>query len=156
MATTKTGIHIDAPRATVYRLLLDGDSVSEWMVPEGMSTEVHRFEPEVGGSFSITVTHTDETGENAEPQHDAYYGRFTRLIPDEQIVEALEFVTDKPEMAGLQTITFILSDADGGTQLDALHEGVPDGLSESDNEFAWGVALGKVKAIAERGKIESR
>ncbi|MFC4123303.1 SRPBCC domain-containing protein [Nocardia rhizosphaerae] len=156
MATTRMGTHINAPRATVYRLLIEADAVKTWMVPDDLTSEVHRFESAEGGSFSITVTHgeTTEAG-GTEPQHDAYYGRFLTLIPDEQVVEVLEFVTDKPEMAGAQTITFSLFEAaDGGTDLEAVHEDVPPGLSPADNEIGWRMALAKLTALAERGTVD--
>ncbi|APE34135.1 activator of HSP90 ATPase [Nocardia mangyaensis] len=149
MATTRTGIDINAPRAVVYQLLLDGDAVKAWMMPDGTS-EVHRFEPKEGGTFSITTTYaasTDASG--TEPQHDAYYGRFTTLIPDEKIVEVLEFVTEKPDISGAQMVAFTLSDTGNGTRLDIEHTGVPSGLSQADNEASWQLALTKLRAMAE-------
>ncbi|MFC6014549.1 SRPBCC domain-containing protein, partial [Nocardia lasii] len=155
MATTRIGTHIDAPRSTVYRLLLDGDAVRVWMVPDGMASEVHRFEPEVGGSFSITLIYDAQTESGqSELQHDAYFGTFRSLVPDEQIVEALEFVTVRPDMTGAQTVTFTLSDEDGGTRLDILHEDVPAGLSPADNEIGWQMALAKLTSLAERGTVD--
>lgn len=155
MATTRIGTHINAPRSTVYRLLLDGDAVAAWMVPDGVTSEVHRFEPVEGGSFSITLNHDFRTdaGETV-PQHDAYFGTFRALIPDEQVVEVLEFVTEMPDMTGAQTVTFALTDVDGGTHVDVLHEGVPPGLSHADNEVSWQLALTKLGALAERGTID--
>ncbi|MFD3747017.1 SRPBCC domain-containing protein [Nocardia sp. NPDC058633] len=154
MATTRIGTHINAPRSTVYRLLLDGDAVSVWMVPDGMTSEVHRFEPVEGGSFSITLTYEAPVDEGrTQPQHDAYFGTFRTLVPDEQVIEVLEFVTEKPEMTGAQSVTFTLTDADGGTHLDVLHEGVPAGLGLADNEVAWRMALTKLVALAERGSV---
>ncbi|GGN96159.1 hypothetical protein GCM10011610_60840 [Nocardia rhizosphaerihabitans] len=155
MATTKIGTHINAPRATVYRLLVDPDSVKAWMVPDGMVSEVHRFEPEEGGVFSITVT-KDETSDAAKtvPPHHAYYGRFLTLIPDERVREVLEFVTETPDMAGEQTMTFVLADAAGGTDLEVLHEGVPPGMTLDENTRAWQVALAKIVALAERGTVD--
>ncbi|MFB7879055.1 SRPBCC domain-containing protein [Nocardia sp. NPDC056064] len=154
MATTKIGTHINASRAEVYRLLLDGDAVRMWMVPDGMASEVHRFEAEVGGSFSITLIYDEVTDAGIIPQHDAYFGTFRQLTPDEQVVEVLEFVTERPEMTGAQTVTFTLTDEDSGTRLDILHEDVPHGLSPADNELGWQMALRKLVALAERGTVD--
>ncbi|MFE3546100.1 SRPBCC domain-containing protein [Nocardia sp. NPDC059177] len=150
MATTRIGTHIHASRAEVYRLLLDADAVKEWMVPDGLTSEVHRFEPEVGGSFSITLIYDEGTS----LQHDAYYGRFLELIPDRKAVEVIEFVTEMPDMTGSQTVTITLADEDGGTHLEVLHEGVPSGLSLADNETTWRMALRKLTALAERGTVD--
>ncbi|MBC7302133.1 MAG: SRPBCC domain-containing protein [Nocardia sp.] len=164
MATTRIGTHINAPRSTVYRLLLDGDAVAAWMMPEGITSEVHRFEPVEGGSFSITLTHDepahtravtpDHVAGTPAQQHDAYFGTFRSLIPDEQVVEVLEFVTEKPDMTGAQTVTFTLTDADGGTYLEVLHEGVPPGLSPAENQAGWRMALTKLAALAARGTTD--
>ncbi|MGW6423771.1 SRPBCC domain-containing protein [Nocardia sp. NPDC055053] len=155
MATTKIGTHINAPRATVYRLLVDADAVRAWMVPDGMVSEMHRFEPEVGGVFSITVTHDETTDAGkTRARHHAYYGRFLALIQDERVEQVLEFVTDIPDMAGEQTMTFVLADAAGGTDLEVLHEGVPPGMTLDENERAWQVALAKIVALAERGTVD--
>ncbi|MFE9789420.1 SRPBCC domain-containing protein [Nocardia salmonicida] len=155
MATTRIGTHITAPRSTVYRLLLDGDAVGIWMVPDGMTSEVHRFEPVEGGSFSITITYDASTdAEKTDLQHDAYFGTFRSLVPDEQVVEVLEFVTERPDMTGAHSVTFTLTDVDGGTHLDVVHEGVPPGLSLADNEGTWQMALAKLVALAERGTID--
>ena len=35
MSSTRITRHINAPRATVYRALLDADAVATWMVPTG-------------------------------------------------------------------------------------------------------------------------
>ncbi|MBW0269571.1 activator of HSP90 ATPase [Nocardia sp. MH4] len=156
MATTRIGTHINAPRSTVYRLLLEADAVTQWMMPDGMSCEVHRFEPEAGGSFSITVTNDEPSPSGiAELQHDAYYGRFLSLVPDERVVEVMEFVTGRPDMEGAQSITFSLSDAaGGGTDLEVLHEDVPQGLTAADNETHWRMGLRKLAALAERGTVD--
>lgn len=163
MATTRIGTHINAPRSTVYQLLLDGDAVATWMMPDGIATEVHRFEAVEGGSFSITLTYDEstDTGETRQhdagtvrQQHDAYFGTFRSLIPDEQVVEVLEFVTEKPDMTGTQTVTFTLTAADGGTHLEVLHEGVPSGLSSAENHIGWQMALTKLVALAERGATD--
>ncbi|MEV0064704.1 SRPBCC domain-containing protein [Nocardia sp. NPDC050718] len=154
MATTRIGTHINAPRGSVYQLLIDPEAVRAWMVPDGMVSEVHRFEPEEGGVFSITVTQDEFTAAGTtEQQHHAYYGRFLSLVPEERVMEVLEFVTEIPDMAGAQTITFTLADADGGTDLEVLHEGVPPGMTLADNEVAWEVALAKMVALVERGAI---
>ncbi len=55
MAATSTRLtqHINAPRAAVYRALLDAHAVATWMVPDGMTSHVHLFEPREDGAFRI-------------------------------------------------------------------------------------------------------
>jgi hypothetical protein len=49
------------------------------------------------------------------------------------------------------TISLRLSDAGSGTQLEALHEGLPLGVSPADNETGWRMALAKLVALVEEG-----
>ena len=48
MTSTRVRQHINAPRAAVYRALLDPAAVATWMVPSGMTSQVHAFEPREG------------------------------------------------------------------------------------------------------------
>ena len=39
----------------------------------------------------------------------------------------------------------------GGTDLVAVHDGLPPGLSPADNEAGWQSSLGKLAALVEAG-----
>jgi hypothetical protein len=45
-----------------------------------------------------------------------------KLVPNEQVVEMVEFETTEPALRGEMTITISLADADGGTDIAALVE----------------------------------
>ena len=60
-----------------------------------------------------------------------------------------EFETEDPAMRGEMTITIALADADGGTELVAVHGGLPPGLSPADNETGWRMALDKLTTLVE-------
>lgn len=63
-----------------------------------------------------------------------------------------EFETDDPDLRGAMTITIVLGDAPGGgTELAAVHEGVPPGVSAADNEAGWQSALARLAALVEHG-----
>jgi uncharacterized protein YndB with AHSA1/START domain len=47
------------------------------------------------------------------------------------------------------TITITLTEADGGTDVLAVHEELPPSLSTVDNETGWRDALGKLAALVE-------
>src|SRR6476619_1645807 len=154
MTTTCTRIsqHVNAPRAQVYRALLDARSVAIWMVPRGMTSHVHVFEAHEGGSFRISLTYDTPSGSGKTTAHtDTYHGRFVKLVPNEQIVEADEFETTDPALQGEMTITIALADADGGTDLHAVHDGLPPGVSAADNEVGWRMALVKLAVLVEAG-----
>jgi uncharacterized protein YndB with AHSA1/START domain len=152
VSSTRISRHVNAPRAAVYRALLDARAVSTWMVPTGMTSHVHAFDPREGGVFRISLTYDEPTGTAKTTAHtDTYHGRFVKLVPDEQIVEVVEFETTDPAMQGEMTITISLADADGGTDIVAVHDGLPPGLSPADNEVGWKMSLDKLAALVEAG-----
>jgi uncharacterized protein YndB with AHSA1/START domain len=120
------------------------------MVPTGMTSHVHAFEPREGGSFRISLTYDAPTGTGkTTPHSDTYHGRFVKLVPDEQVVEVVEFETNDPALQGEMTITISLVDAEGGTDVVAVHDGLPSGVSAADNETGWRSSLAKLAALVE-------
>jgi len=49
------------------------------------------------------------------------------------------------------TITIHLADADGGTDILAVHDRLPPGVLEADNEAGWRSSLAKLAALVEAG-----
>lgn len=151
MTATRTTVRVHAPRATVYRALLDPDAVRRWMVPDGMHSEIHAFEAREGGAFRISLTYDAPTGTGKTTPHtDTFHGRFVRLVPDARVVQLVEFETTDPAMQGEMRISYTLADADGGTEVRAVHEGLPPGLSPADNETGWRMSMAKLAALVER------
>ena len=70
-------------------------------------------------------------------------------MPNEQVVEVVDFETTDPSLQGEMTITIALADADGGTDVVAVHDGLPRGLSTADNEIGWRMSLAKLAALVE-------
>jgi uncharacterized protein YndB with AHSA1/START domain len=152
MAPTSTRIsqHVNAPRAQVYRALLDVQAVATWMVPDGMTSKVHAFDPREGGSFRISLSYDTPSGIGKTTEHtDTYHGRFVKLVPDEQVVEVMQFETDDATMRGEMTITFTLTEVDGGTDILGVHDNVPPGIPPADNETGWRMSLGKLARLVE-------
>ena len=148
--STHISCHINAPRTIVYRALVDGDSVATWMVPTGMTSHVHAFDAREGGSFRISLTYSAPTGAGkTDANTDTFHGRFVKLVTNEQVVEVVEFETTDPALRGEMTITISLADAHGGTDVLAVHDGLPRGLSTADNEVGWRMSLAKLAALAE-------
>jgi uncharacterized protein YndB with AHSA1/START domain len=152
MSTTHLTILVNAPRAAVYRALTDPQAVAAWRVPNGMTSHVHTFDAREGGAFRISLTYDAPDIAGKTTAHtDTYHGHFAQLIPDERVVEVVEFETDDPTLQGEMTITYLLTDASGGTQLEATHENVPPSVRPEDNETGWRMSLGKLAALVEAG-----
>lgn len=150
MRSTRLVRRLHAPRGRVYRALLEAADVASWMVPDGMTSRVHEYDARVGGRFRVSLTYDAPTGTGKTTAHtDTYHGRFVELVPDARVVEVLEFETADPAMRGEQTITFELADVDGATELVAVHDRLPPGLSPADNELGWSMSLDKLAALVE-------
>ena len=150
MNSTRISCRVNAPRAIVYRSLLDARAVATWMVPTGMTSYVHAFDAREGGSFRISLTYDAPTGTGkTTARTDTFHGRFVELVPNERVVEVVEFETADPALRGEMTITIALADADGGTDLLAVHDGLPPGLSAADNETGWRMSLAKLAVLVE-------
>src|SRR6266850_7060768 len=105
MSSTRITRHINAPRAAVYRALLDARAVATWKVPTGMTSHVHAFDAREGGSFRISLTYDAPTGTGkTTARTDTYRGRFAKLVPNERLVEVDEFETEDPSLRAEMTI----------------------------------------------------
>ena len=141
---------VRAPRSAVYAALLDPRAVERWRVPDDMTARVEEWEPVEGGRFRVSLTYRSEnrTGKT-EGATDTYAGQFARLVPDEQVVEELRFETADPDLAAPMTMTFTLREVDGGTEVELLHQGLPDAVPPEDNATGTRMALDKLAAHVE-------
>ncbi|MEU8600261.1 SRPBCC family protein [Streptomyces parvulus] len=150
MHSTRVSHHVRAPRPAVYRALLDPAAVAAWRVPDGMTAEVHAFEGREGGAFRVSLTYEEPSGAGKSgARTDTYHGHFARLVPGERVVEVLEFESADPAFQGAMTMTTTLTDADGGTRVEVVHEGLPDAVPAADNEKGTRMALAKLAALVE-------
>jgi uncharacterized protein YndB with AHSA1/START domain len=136
----------------VYRALLDRQAVQAWRVPNGMTSEVHEFDPREGGTFRVSLSYDgpDDVGKTST-HTDTYHGHFAKLVPDELVVETIEFETSTPEFRGVMTMTTTLRDAEGGTDVVVLHEGLPAAALSADNEAGTQMALANLATLLEAG-----
>ena len=147
MTTTRVSALLRAPRAAVYRALTEPETIARWRFPDGMTSVV---EVQGDGGFWVTLTYEAPDAEGKTTAHsDTYRARFTRLEPDELVVEVDEFETTDPRLVGEMTLTLTLRERDGGTELRAVHEGVPAGVAPEDIELGWRMALDRLAVLVE-------
>jgi uncharacterized protein YndB with AHSA1/START domain len=150
VSTTHVSRHINASPGRVFAALMDANAVQQWMVPHGMTSEIHSYDARQGGSFRISLTYDSPTGTGKTTvQTDTFHGRFVRLVPNREVVQSIEFETDDPAMNGEMTITYLLADEEGGTRLTGVHENLPAGISASENETGWRMSIDKLAALVE-------
>src|SRR5713226_3955539 len=137
-ASTTVSKIIRAPRDAVYKACLDPGALARWRVPDNMTARVHAFEAREGGTYRMSLTYRDpqqSPGGKTSEDTDTFQGRFVELVPDEKIVEAIEFESQAPGFAGEMKMTTRLADADGGgTDVTILCEDLPIGIRPEDNE----------------------
>ncbi|RBY84820.1 SRPBCC domain-containing protein [Blastococcus sp. TF02A-26] len=146
MSTTTVSAVLAAPRDAVHRALTEPALIARWRYPEGMRSEVE----ELGdGGLRVTLTYDAPDARGKTTAHsDTYRARFTHLVPGELVVEVDKFETDDPDLRGEMTTTVTLRDSpDGGTELTAVHEGVPAGIDPEQNELGWRMALDRLAAL---------
>src|SRR5438477_5346354 len=100
--STRVSRIIKAPRKTIYQAFLDPEAVASWLAPDTMRGHLHTFDPREGGTFRISLTYQNpgdsQRGKTASDT-DTYHGRFVQLVPDEKIVEVIEFESQEPGFA---------------------------------------------------------
>jgi len=143
---------IHAPRARVYRAFLDPQALAAWMAPDTMHLHIHTFDPRVDGQFRISLRYPqpEDAGRGkTSGDTDTYHGRFVELIPNEKIVEAIEFETQDPAFAGEMTMIVTLAEVAGGTEVTLRYENVPAGIRPEDNAAGTRSSLSKLAALVE-------
>ncbi|MDT4959477.1 MAG: hypothetical protein QOD31_3276 [Pseudonocardiales bacterium] len=150
MYSTQVFRHVNAPRSAVYQALLSADAIAKWRVPEGMTSRVHEFDASEGGRYRVSLTYDapGSTGKST-PHTDTYHGHFAKLVPNEQVVEVLEFETPDAALQGTMTMTTTLSDAGDGTDVVIAHDGIPDSVPREDNETGTRMALANLANLVE-------
>jgi uncharacterized protein YndB with AHSA1/START domain len=147
MSTLEISRLLKAHPDAVYRALTDPAAIARWRFPDGMTSLV---EPQDDEGFRVTLTYETADGQGkTTSRSDSYLGRFTELVPGERVVEVDEFETADPLFAGEMTMTITLRQQDAGTELTAVHEGVPPGIPPEDNELGWRMALDRLAALVE-------
>ncbi|MBS0278216.1 MAG: SRPBCC family protein [Proteobacteria bacterium] len=149
MSSTRVSQFIRAPRTEVYQACMDPALIVRWRVPDNMTAKVHRFEARVGGGYRMSLTYRDPArpaGKTTDDT-DSFTGRFVTLIPNEKIVEAINFETDDPGARGEMTITTSLRDTTGGTQVVMSFENIPPGIRLEDNDEGTRQSLKKLAAL---------
>jgi uncharacterized protein YndB with AHSA1/START domain len=143
---------IMASPQTIYRALMDPDAIASWRPPEGMKAHIDTFDPHEGGTYRMSLAYTDTDhavpGKTSE-HNDVVQGRFLELVPNERIVELVEFESDDPAFAGAMTIITTLTAVPGGTEVAIRCENVPSGIRPGDHQVGMTSTLKNLAAFTE-------
>ena len=143
---------IAAPPERVWAALVDPDALLAWLPPGGMTGRFERFDARPGGSYRMILTYPDASGApgKATADSDIVEARFVDIVPGEQVVQAVDFVSDDPAYAGTMTMTWKLAPDGAGTRADIVAEDVPDGISAEDHAAGLASSLANLAAYVEQ------
>lgn len=151
-AGTRVSRVMVAPRERIYQTVLDPDLLAQWRVPDNMTARVDEFDAREGGKYRMTLTYEQADGTAAgktTANTDSFRGRYVRLVPEEEIVEKIEFESSDPRFANEMTMTTNLRSTQGGCEVTILCENLPDGIRPEDNELGCRMALEKLARLVE-------
>jgi uncharacterized protein YndB with AHSA1/START domain len=144
MTTGTVRLHrvLTAPPERVYRAFLDADALAKWLPPNGFTCKVHQFDASVGGKYRMTFTNFS-TGNGH-----SFGGTYQELVPDERIRYSDAF--EDPGLPGEMATTVTLKAVMGGTDLEIVQEGIPEGIPVEMCYLGWQeslVLLGKLVGV---------
>ena len=117
-----------------------------------MKGQIHAFDPRVGGTYRMALTY-DEPGHSmpgkTSEHSDVVAGQFLQLVPDERVVQLVEFESEDPAFAGAMTMTWALAAVPGGTEITILCENVPEGIRQEDHDAGLRSTLENLAAFTE-------
>ncbi len=111
---------IEAPLTRVYAALVDPHALVKWLPPQGMTGKFDHFDARAGGSYRMTLTYAEApaSGGKSGVDSDVVEARFVEIAPDDRVVQAIDFQSGDPSFAGTMTMTWTVSEADGGTRVE--------------------------------------
>lgn len=142
-----------APPDRVFAALTDPDALAGWLPPAGMSGRFERFDLRPGGGYRLVLTYDDEAAGAASAKAldgtDVVEARFLEVVAGERIVQAVDFESDDPALAGTMTLTWAISPVAGGTRVEIVADDVPAGISAEDHAVGLWSSLVNLAAHVE-------
>lgn len=135
----------------VFEALLDRDALETWLPPGDMTGRFERFDPTPGGSYRLVLTYTEGAvgSGKTSADSDVVDVHYVDIRPNDRVVQAVDFVSDAPELAGTMTVTWTVRDTPGGTLVEVVADDVPDGISAEDHAVGLASSLENLATFVE-------
>lgn len=142
---------VAAPPERVYAAFVNPEALAVWLPPQGMAARFERFDLRPGGSYRLVLTYADASAAQgkATSDSDVVEARFVDVVPEERVVQAVDFVSDDPTFAGTMTMTWSVTAVEGGTRVDITADDVPDGISAEDHQTGIRSSLANLASYVE-------
>lgn len=141
-----------APPRAIYRAHLDAELMANWRAPNGMRAEILAFDGRLGGHYRMALHYQDADGGRhgkSDAGVDRFTGTFSELVPDEKIVELIQFETDNPDFAQPMIITTMLRPVRDGTKVTVECKQVSPAISADDHVQGITTSLRKLAMLTE-------
>ncbi|MFT4118324.1 SRPBCC domain-containing protein [Bradyrhizobium sp.] len=139
---------ISASSASIYDACIRPEKLIRWIAPAGARADIKQFDAREGGRFRIILSFRADIGKTSS-RTDVVSGRFVSLVPDASIVQAIEFLSDRPEFAGTMIMSWVLRPIGEKTLVSVIAEQVPQGIGRADHESGMASSLANLAAFVE-------
>lgn len=105
-----------------------------------------------GWSYRLVLTYDDSSATHgkATADGDVVDAHFVEVVPCSRVVQAVDFVSDDPAVAGTMTMRWEVTAEESGTPVDIVATDVPDGISAEDHATGLASSLANLAAFVER------
>lgn len=129
---------VKADKDTVFNALTKKEEIEKWFAPGPMKVEARTFEPNEGGAFKVVMI--SEEGNEFVSE-----GIFKTIDAPNKVVMSWRWTS--PEPGAETTVSFILEEVDGGTEVTLLHEGFTEEQYKKRHEEGWVGCLDKLEKM---------
>jgi uncharacterized protein YndB with AHSA1/START domain len=145
---------IDAGPDRVFAALVDPEALAQWLPPSGMTGRFDGFDARPGGSYRLVLTYDDASAGRgkATGASDVVEARFLDVVPNERVVQAVDFVSDDPAFTGTMTMTWSVTAEDGRTRVVITAADVPTGINPEDHAVGMQSSLANLAHLLESGR----
>lgn len=142
---------VEAPVGRVFDSLVNREALETWLPAGDMSGRFEIFDPRPGGSYRLVLTYPSSDASQAKSTDDSdiVNVRYLDVIPNQRVVQAVEFVSDTPKFAGTMTMTWAVKAENGGTRVEIIAENVPQGISAEDHAAGLASSLDNLARFVE-------
>lgn len=139
---------VTADPSRVYAAFVDPDALLRWLPPRDMVGRFEHFECRAGGSYRLVLTYDAVGGAagKAGDGTDIVDARFVELVPNERVVQEIDFTSDDPAFAGTMRMTWSIEPSPTGSHVKIRAEQVPPGISAAEHAVGLASSLGNLAA----------
>lgn len=125
---------IGASAKAVYAAFADPTAWEQWLPPTGMTGRIEEFEFREGGRYRVILHYGDGSGAGkTHADEDVSEGTFVELVPNQRVVQRIEFESDDPAFAGAMQMTWEIAPFNDGVRVTFSATDVPEGISPEDH-----------------------